>query len=188
MHHSKTHAIAIASLLAAGLARAGEPVEPVAGGPALEIEGQSVRYVEALDVLVFEQRLAGTAGGIVPEPAGGLDGAPVLGYVFPTTLSPTAVGFGEIDGILALAATSHPDFDDTPLWDEGVTGRAGDPMRGDRWTVGAGDRQAYSPASSLTCAARLYRRSQAASRSSSSSPAASSANTGYRSSSLATSR
>jgi len=126
MHHSKTHAIAIASLLAAGLARAGEPVEPVAGGPALEIEGQSVRYVEALDVLVFEQRLAGTAGSIVPEPAGGLDGAPVLGYVFPTTLSPTAVGFGEIDGILALAATAHPDFDDTPLWDEGVTGRYDD--------------------------------------------------------------
>jgi len=119
-------AIAIAGLLIAGFAQANETVEPVAGGPSLEIQGQSVRYIKQLDVLVFEQRLAGTAGGIVPEPAGGLDGAPVLGYVFPTTLSPSAVGFGEIDGILALAATSHPDFDDTPLWDEGVTGRYDD--------------------------------------------------------------
>ncbi|QTF94268.1 hypothetical protein [Halomonas sp. BM-2019] len=52
-----------------------------------------------------------------------MDGAPVLGYVFPTDLPPTAVGFGEVAGILALAATSHPDFDDTPLWDESMDGR-----------------------------------------------------------------
>lgn len=42
----------------------------------------------------------------------------MLAYVFPTTLSPTAVGFSDVDGTLALVATSHPDFDDTPLWDE----------------------------------------------------------------------
>ena len=42
----------------------------------------------------------------------------MLAYVFPTTLSPTAVGFGDVEGTLALVATSHPDFDDTPLWDE----------------------------------------------------------------------
>ena len=47
-----------------------------------------------------------------------MDGAPVLGYVFPTTLEPEDVGFGDVEGIVALAATSHPDFDDTPLWDE----------------------------------------------------------------------
>ena len=28
------------------------------------------------------------------------------------------VGFGNTEGIVALALTSHPDFDDTPLWDE----------------------------------------------------------------------
>ena len=28
------------------------------------------------------------------------------------------MGFGNVQGILALALTSHPDFDDTPLWDE----------------------------------------------------------------------
>lgn len=47
-----------------------------------------------------------------------MHGAPVLGYVFPTTLKPTDVGFNDTQGIVALALTSHPDFDDTPLWDE----------------------------------------------------------------------
>ena len=31
---------------------------------------------------------------------------------------PTDVGFNKTEGIVALALTSHPDFDDTPLWDE----------------------------------------------------------------------
>jgi len=109
-------------LIFAGSVFANHAVVPVADAPPLEIQGQSVRYVEDLDVLVFEQRLAGPPGEIVPE----LDGAPVLGYVFPTTRSPALAGFGEVEGILALAATSHPDFDDTPLWDEGMTGRYDD--------------------------------------------------------------
>jgi hypothetical protein len=46
----------------------------------------------------------------------------VLGYVFPTTLAPADAGFGTTDGILALAATSHPDFDDSPLFDENADG------------------------------------------------------------------
>ncbi len=71
-----------------------------------------------LDQVVMSIRVAGRAGNTYPTPAGQLDGAPVLGYVFPTTLSPADVGFGETEGILAMALTSHPDFDDTPLWDE----------------------------------------------------------------------
>lgn len=85
---------------------------------ALEIQSTQVQYMQDLDLLVFEQQLAGTAGATLPQPAGQLDGAPVLGYVFPTTLSPEDVGFGGTEGIVALAITSHPDFDDTPLWDE----------------------------------------------------------------------
>jgi len=119
-----------AGLMAAALlgvsAAAAEPVTPTSGGAALKISDQTVRYDEALDVLVFEITTEGRAGGITPKAAGQLDGAPVLGYVFPTTLSPEAVGFGDVDGILALAATSHPDFDDTPLWDEGATRRYDD--------------------------------------------------------------
>jgi hypothetical protein len=60
----------------------------------------------------------GQAGASVPDKVGQLDGAPVLGYVFPTSLSSTDVGFSATPGIVALALTSHPDFDDTPLWDE----------------------------------------------------------------------
>lgn len=61
---------------------------------------------------------AGTAGDETPALAGSLGGAPVLSYVWPTSLDPAAVGFEGGTGILALAATSHPDFDDTPLYDE----------------------------------------------------------------------
>jgi len=112
----------MAAALLSVSAAAAEPATPTSGGAALKISDQAVRYNEALDVLVFEVTTEGRVGAITPEAAGQLDGAPVLGYVFPTTLSPEAVGFGDVDGILALAATSHPDFDDTPLWDEGATG------------------------------------------------------------------
>ena len=84
----------------------------------LKITGASVNYLNDLDLLVFQVAVSGEAGKTVPEAAGKLDGAPVLGYVFPTTLKSTDVGFGDTEGIVALAVTSHPDFDDTPLWDE----------------------------------------------------------------------
>ena len=100
-------------------------------GPDFDITAASVEYIADLDVLVFEQRTAGTAGRTVPTPNGTLDGAPVLGYVFPTSLTPDAVGFGSTTGIVALAATAHPDFDDTPLWDENGDGNYGND--GVRW-------------------------------------------------------
>lgn len=92
--------------------------EPVAASEHLEIKKASVTYHEDLDLLVFEQTVAGMAGASVPTAHGSLDGAPVLGYVFPTDLSPDDVGFRGAEGTVALAVTSHPDFDDTPLWDE----------------------------------------------------------------------
>ncbi|NEQ51646.1 MAG: hypothetical protein F6K11_16155, partial [Leptolyngbya sp. SIO3F4] len=84
----------------------------------LEIQATKVDYLAELDLLVFEQQLNGDAGSTLPQAAGQLDGAPVLGYVFPTSLTPQDIGFSTTEGIVALAATSHPDFDDTPLWDE----------------------------------------------------------------------
>ncbi len=86
----------------------------------LQIESTSVVYSEELEQLVFTITVKGDAGKSVPNLFGQMNGAPVLGYVFPTTLSPTDVGFGETDGIVAMALTSHPDFDDTPLWDENM--------------------------------------------------------------------
>ncbi len=83
-----------------------------------QIESVRVAHYPELAATVWEIKVKGRAGATKPEPAGQLHGAPVLGYVFPTTLKPTDVGFNATEGILALALTSHPDFDDTPLWDE----------------------------------------------------------------------
>lgn len=98
-----------------------EPVNSVnslAATPDLELTHAQVSYLSDLDLLVFEQQVKGTMGKTLPTAADQMDTAPVLGYVFPTTLKPEDVGFNSTEGILALAVTSHPDFDDTPLWDE----------------------------------------------------------------------
>ncbi len=89
-----------------------------ADNPDFQIQSTSVIYDKKLDQFVFEIKVKGVAGKTTPTPAGQLDGAPVLGYVLPTSLKPEDVGFGKTEGIVALALTSHPDFDDTPLWDE----------------------------------------------------------------------
>lgn len=91
---------------------------PPPAGPDLALKSAQVNYLEDLDLLVFQLTVEGDAGGTVPAPRGQLDGAPVLGYVFPTSLDPDDVGFRTGEGVVALAVTSHPDFDDTPLWDE----------------------------------------------------------------------
>ncbi|MBA4746312.1 MAG: hypothetical protein H2058_13740 [Muricauda sp.] len=83
-----------------------------------QIKYVNVKHQDDLAATIWEITVKGTAGKTTPTPAGQMNGAPVLGYVFPTTLKSTDVGFGDTEGILALALTSHPDFDDTPLWDE----------------------------------------------------------------------
>ncbi|MFS4455468.1 hypothetical protein [Maribacter sp. 2304DJ31-5] len=83
-----------------------------------KINEVSVAHEPNLGITIWEISVDGTAGKTTPIKVGQLDGAPVLGYVFPTSLKPTDVGFSQTDGIVALALTSHPDFDDTPLWDE----------------------------------------------------------------------
>lgn len=73
-------------------------------------------------LVTFHMTTGGVAGAKQPEPVGALGGAPVFSYVWPTSLDPATVGFQGDTGILALAATSHPDFDDTPLFDENNDG------------------------------------------------------------------
>lgn len=75
-------------------------IKAPAGGSEFQIESARVVELEELDAFVFEVEVAGTAGRVTPEAAGQLDGAPVLGYVFPTNLNPTSVGFGSVEGIL----------------------------------------------------------------------------------------
>lgn len=104
-----------------------KPVDPTAD---LQLSSAHVEYRSDLDLVVFELQVKGTAGATIPPAAGAMDGAPVLAYVFPTTLKPHQVGFEEVEGILALVATSHPDFDDTPLWDENGDGDPQDAAEG----------------------------------------------------------
>ncbi|GLQ17675.1 hypothetical protein [Maritalea porphyrae] len=74
------------------------------------------------NVVTFHMTTAGKSGAEKPSAHGELAGAPVYAYVWPTSLDPSTVGFEAKTGILALAATSHPDFDDTPLYDENGDG------------------------------------------------------------------
>lgn len=73
-------------------------------------------------VVTFSMTVAGQAGAEKPQPTGKLPGSSVYAYVWPTTLDPELAGFTKGAGILALAVTAHPDFDDTPLIDENGDG------------------------------------------------------------------
>ena len=82
-------------------------------------------------VATFHMAVSGKAGASKPTPTGKLAGSDVFSYVWPTTLDSYEVGFEKKAGILALAVTSHPDFDDTPLYDENGDGQTGND--GDVW-------------------------------------------------------
>jgi hypothetical protein len=74
------------------------------------------------DAALFTIAVSGKAGESKPTATGKLAGSSVYSYVWPTSLNSSAVGFDADQGILALAATAHPDFDDTPLADENGDG------------------------------------------------------------------
>jgi hypothetical protein len=74
------------------------------------------------NVLRFSLTVSGEVGATTPAASGQLAGAAVESYVWPTSLNSSAVGFEADQGILALAVTAHPDFDDTPLYDESNDG------------------------------------------------------------------
>jgi hypothetical protein len=71
---------------------------------------------------IFHIAVSGRAGKSKPTKTGKLAGSSVFSYVWPTTIDPSAVGFEPKSGILAFAVTAHPDFDDTPLFDENGDG------------------------------------------------------------------
>lgn len=79
------------------------------------------------NVAVFHMAVSGRAGETTPTATGQFAGSEVFSYVWPTTIDPYEAGFEREAGILALAVTAHPDFDDTPLFDESRDGdRAND--------------------------------------------------------------
>jgi hypothetical protein len=125
-------ASAAALCLAAAMPAAAHEIE-AKGGNAAEPAFDMVRTTVALDGehVVFRTAVSGRAGAVKPTPTGKLAGAQVFSYVWPTSLDSAAAGFEAGQGILAFAVTSHPDFDDTPLYDENGDG---DPNNdGDVW-------------------------------------------------------
>lgn len=77
------------------------------------------------DALLFSMQVSDSAGAALPTPTGQTAGSTVYSYVWPTDLDSAQVGFEAGQGTLALAATAHPDFDDTPREDEDGDGDAG---------------------------------------------------------------
>lgn len=64
------------------------------------------------DKAVFTTRVRGEAGKDKPDATGKFEGSSVYAYVWPTTLNSAEIGFEKDQGIVALAVTFHPDFDD----------------------------------------------------------------------------
>ncbi|MGL1922285.1 MAG: hypothetical protein OCD03_14770 [Hyphomicrobiales bacterium] len=72
--------------------------------------------------ITFTMNVSGGAGKVKPTASGQLAGSDVFSYVWPTKLNSSLVGFEKNQGILSMAITSQPDFDDTPLFDENGDG------------------------------------------------------------------
>jgi hypothetical protein len=64
------------------------------------------------DDILFRITVRGSAGALRPKPTGAFAGSAVYSYVWPTSIDSAQVGFEAAQGILALAITFHPDFDD----------------------------------------------------------------------------
>lgn len=110
----------------------GEPIHSDASEAiAPEFDIVFAQVTQAGSNLIFQMVVDGEAGAVIPEAVGAVPGAEVFSYVWPTSLDTALVGFEPEQGILALVVTSHPDFDDTPLWDEDEDGDASND--GERW-------------------------------------------------------
>ncbi len=104
-----------------GLAGGGQPDGVRSPSHTARLADFDIVHTQVLRVgrmLRFNVHVSGKAGATHPAPNGQLAGSTVFSYVWPTNLDSSVVGFDHAQGVLALAATSHPDFDDTPLYDE----------------------------------------------------------------------
>jgi hypothetical protein len=84
--------------------------------PAFDIVNTDIRIDRNNRWVEFTMEVSGRAGVVKPKAKGKFAGADVFSYVWPTKIDPYEAGFDRRAGILALAVTVHPDFDDTPLF------------------------------------------------------------------------
>ena len=94
----------------------GAPAEPIRARPDAAVLASfdivETTIVTRGDTAVFTTRVRGEAGKDRPDATGRFEGSGVYAYVWPTTLDSGAIGFDKAQGIVALAVTFHPDFDD----------------------------------------------------------------------------
>jgi hypothetical protein len=132
--------------LAAGLLVAGTiplcldaaVAHPVKAEPAQAIQAPfdiiETTVVTTGDTAVFSTRVRGEAGKDKPKATGRFQGSEVYAYVWPTSLNSADIGFDRDRGIVALAVTFHPDFDD------GAYGRKNRDVWHPHWVVLAQDK------------------------------------------------
>ena len=105
------------------IAALASPIDAKSGNQAkAEFDIVKASVSSTADTVTFSIAVSGKAGATIPAANGKLAGANVYSYVWPTSLDSSAVGFDKAQGILALAVTAHPDFDDTPAADENGDG------------------------------------------------------------------
>jgi hypothetical protein len=83
--------------------------------------------------VVFRTKVRNAAGQAKPAATGKFEGSEVYAYVWPTSLNSGDIGFDRDQGIVALAVTFHPDFDD------GAYGRKNRTVWHPHWVVLAKD-------------------------------------------------
>ena len=110
------HLAGAAVVGAASLCAAAVHAGPVTAKPKEEVTA-SFDIIETTIVTkgenaVFSTRVRGEAGKDKPDATGKFEGSEVYAYVWPTSLDSGEIGFEKKQGIVALAVTFHPDFDD----------------------------------------------------------------------------
>ena len=94
----------------------GVDAKPGNAKPAFDIVKTDIKIDTEKNWLTFSMQVSGKAGSVKPIKTGKFAGSQVFSYVWPTKIDPAEVGFDHGAGILALAVTAHPDFDDVPVF------------------------------------------------------------------------
>jgi hypothetical protein len=109
----------VAGVLAAGtipLCLATATAHPIKAEPSQAVRASfdiiETTIVTKGDTALFTTRVRSDAGKDKPTATGKFEGSEVYAYVWPTSLNSGDIGFDRDRGIVALAVTFHPDFDD----------------------------------------------------------------------------
>lgn len=125
MKHKKIYAslsLALATSFILSACGSGNDIEPPSTAKAI-VSVADPKNDAAFDIVqteivtnngnaIFRTKVRGGAGTLKPAATGKFEGSKVFSYVWPTSLNSSDVGFDKDQGIVALAVTFHPDFDD----------------------------------------------------------------------------